>query len=75
MRHEMVAAQVRLLAQIRRAAQAQSEGVQQIHERLQALDGSTRLNATLARDRVDAGAAARRETARLQAAIGVWHLD
>ncbi|MFT7774490.1 methyl-accepting chemotaxis protein [Roseateles sp.] len=64
-----------LVAQIRQAAQAQSEGVQQINERLRALDGSTRLNATLAGDSVAASAAARQETARLQAAIGVWHLD
>ncbi|WP_158218403.1 methyl-accepting chemotaxis protein [Roseateles puraquae] len=63
------------VAQIRQAAQAQSEGVQQINDRLRALDGSTRLNATLARDSVDASAQARQETARLQAAIGVWHLD
>lgn len=62
------------VAQIRQAAQSQSEGVQQINARLSALDGSTRLNAALARDGVDASSAARRETARLQAAIAVWHL-
>lgn len=62
------------LAQIRRAAHAQSEGVRQIDGRLRALDGSTRLNAELARDSVDASTAARQETARLQAAIAVWHL-
>lgn len=62
------------VAQIRQAAQAQSEGVQQINGRLRALDASTRLNATLATDSVDASAQARQETARLQAAIGVWHL-
>ncbi len=63
------------VAQIRQAAQAQSEGVQQINERLRALDDSTRRNAALARDSVDASAAARQETGRLQAAIGIWHLD
>jgi aerotaxis receptor len=63
------------VAQIRQAAQAQSSGVQQINERLRALDGSTQQNAALARDSVSAGASARQETARLQAAIGVWHLD
>lgn len=63
------------VAQIREAAQAQSAGVQQINDRLRALDGSTRLNATLASDSVEASAAARQETARLQAALGVWHLD
>ncbi|HSI49693.1 MAG TPA: methyl-accepting chemotaxis protein [Ideonella sp.] len=62
------------VAQIRQSAQSQSEGVQQINVRLRALDGSTRLNATLARDSVDASAAARQGTARLQAAVGVWHL-
>jgi aerotaxis receptor len=62
------------VAQIRQAAQDQSLGVQQINDRLRALDASTRLNATLARDSVDASAQARQETARLQAAIGVWHL-
>ncbi|HEY1130694.1 MAG TPA: methyl-accepting chemotaxis protein [Roseateles sp.] len=63
------------VAQIRQAAQAQSEGVQQINERLRALDDSTRLNAALARDSVEASTAARQETSRLQAAIAVWHLD
>lgn len=63
------------VAQIREAAQAQSDGVRQIDARLRALDDSTRLNAALARHSVDASAAARQETARLQAAIGVWHLD
>lgn len=62
------------VAQIRQSAQSQSEGVQQINVRLRALDASTRLNATLARESVDASAAARQETARLQAAVGVWHL-
>lgn len=63
------------VAQIRQAAQAQSEGVQQINARLRALDGSTRLNATLAGDSVAASAAARQEATRLRAAIAVWHLD
>jgi aerotaxis receptor len=63
------------VAQIRQAAQAQSEGVQQINARLGALDASTRLNATLAGESVGASAAARLETGRLQAAIGVWHLS
>lgn len=63
------------VAQIRQAAQAQSDGVQQINARLGALDASTRLNATLAGESVGASAAARLETGRLQAAIGVWHLS
>lgn len=62
------------VAQIRQAAQSQSKGVRQIDERLRALDGSTQLNAALARDSVDASGAARQETERLQAAIAVWHL-
>jgi len=62
------------VAQIRQAAQAQSEGVRQIDARLRALDDSTRLNAALARDSVGASSAARQETARLQAAIAVWQL-
>lgn len=62
------------VARIREAAQAQSDGVRQIDERLRMLDGSTQQNVALARESVASSDAAARDTAQLQAALGVWHL-